>query len=43
MRSLVTSILLSAAFAVTPHAQQWPSWRGPSSSGLSVERGLLVE
>src|SRR5215207_3767972 len=43
MRSIVTSVLLVAGCAATLHAQQWPGWRGPSASGVSVERGLPVE
>jgi outer membrane protein assembly factor BamB len=42
-RVLLTSVLLAAAFAATPRAQQWPTWRGPSSSGVSAERDLPVE
>jgi outer membrane protein assembly factor BamB len=43
MRKVVTTILLAAPLAATLHAQQWPAWRGPSSSGVSAERGLPVE
>ena len=36
-------VLMSAALTAALHAQQWPTWRGPSASGVSGERGLPVE
>ncbi|MEO7275073.1 MAG: PQQ-binding-like beta-propeller repeat protein [Vicinamibacterales bacterium] len=43
MRRIVIAVLLAGGCAATLHAQQWPGWRGPSSSGVSVERGLPTE
>jgi outer membrane protein assembly factor BamB len=46
MHRFVTPIIMAAmAAALTAplHAQQWPTWRGPSAGGLSVERNLPVE
>ena len=43
MQRVATVLLLTAAATATPGAQQWPTWRGLSSSGVSVERGLPVQ
>ncbi|MGB7218289.1 MAG: PQQ-binding-like beta-propeller repeat protein [Vicinamibacterales bacterium] len=41
MQKLIAHGVLAAALATTVQAQ-WPTWRGPSSSGVSLERGLPV-
>src|SRR5262245_36941611 len=38
--AVATTLCVSA---VTLHAQQWPTWRGPGSTGVSAERGLPTE
>ena len=43
MQRLSISVVLAAALTTSLHAQQWPTWRGPASSGVSAERGLPVE
>jgi outer membrane protein assembly factor BamB len=36
--ALITALLLTAS----PHAENWPQWRGPSQNGVSGETGLPV-
>jgi outer membrane protein assembly factor BamB len=43
MRRLPISAVMATVVAASLHAQQWPTWRGPGSSGVSAERGLPVE
>jgi outer membrane protein assembly factor BamB len=43
MHRALTLLFLAAVLTATLHADQWPTWRGPSSSGVSVERNLPVE
>jgi len=43
MQRLLTSVALTVALAAGVHAQQWPTWRGPASSGVSADRGLPTE
>jgi hypothetical protein len=35
--------VIALALVSTARAQQWPTWRGPSASGISTEEGLPVE
>ncbi len=43
MRRAVFSVVMVLALVSTIRAQQWPTWRGPSASGISAEEGLPVE
>ena len=43
MHRAVTPLFLTTVLTATLSADQWPTWRGPSSSGVSVERNLPVE
>ncbi len=43
MRRILYSLVISSTLMSTAHAQQWPTWRGPSASGVSTEEGLPVE
>ena len=43
MQRLLTLLALTATFVAGVHAEQWPTWRGPASSGVSAERGLPIE
>jgi len=36
--AIVSALLLTA----TPHAENWPQWRGPALNGISAETGLPV-
>jgi outer membrane protein assembly factor BamB len=40
---LIAGVLAAIAVSVVLKAEQWPTWRGPSSTGVSPERGLPVE
>lgn len=42
MRYLLCMTASIAALTVGVKAQQWPHWRGPSASGVSLETGLPV-
>jgi outer membrane protein assembly factor BamB len=42
LKRALVFLLVSAATA-SLHAVQWPTWRGPSTSGVSGDRGLPVE
>jgi outer membrane protein assembly factor BamB len=35
-------VVLCLAAAATPHAENWPQWRGPSLNGISGEKNLPV-
>ncbi len=45
MRStrLLAGLSVAIAFSSIVHADDWPHWRGPSTSGVSTETGLPVE
>jgi len=42
MREAKTFVMAMIAFALTCHAGNWPTWRGPSAAGVSSETGLPV-
>lgn len=37
---ITLTLLMVGSLAVLVHADDWPNWRGPASSGISSERGL---
>jgi outer membrane protein assembly factor BamB len=39
MKRFATAILIIASFSLA-YAENWPSWRGPGSLGISFERGI---
>jgi outer membrane protein assembly factor BamB len=39
-KSVVSAVLVIGALTVTLQAQDWPHWRGPLTSGVSLEKGL---
>ncbi len=38
-----SALLAAGALTVTLHADDWPHWRGPLASGVSLEKGLPTE
>jgi outer membrane protein assembly factor BamB len=43
VRRLLMTVVMATAVGAGLHAQQWPTWRGPGSSGVSADRGLPIE
>jgi outer membrane protein assembly factor BamB len=42
MLRLRLAVIFAIALTITVHAENWPNWRGPSSSGVTSETGLPV-
>jgi outer membrane protein assembly factor BamB len=42
-RTYTMAVVLIGLLATSLHANHWPTWRGPSASGVSPERGLPVQ
>jgi outer membrane protein assembly factor BamB len=39
----LTGLALTTVLVSSLHAEQWPTWRGPSTTGVSAETGLPAE
>ena len=37
---IALTLLMAGSLAALVHADDWPNWRGPASSGITTERGL---
>src|SRR5262245_25905612 len=42
MLKLKLALIFAITLTITAHAENWPNWRGPSSSGVTSETGLPV-
>lgn len=42
-KRLLAGLSVAIAFSSIVHADDWPHWRGPNTSGVSAETGLPVE